>query len=256
MQRHGLAFCLGLLVSGVAAAQPPADSERYPPAPDLPGIVVGQANGGKPIGKTMLAAPKVVSVQAAEPGPTPRSADTDPVPGSSISATTEPVDSAPVKPEVPVAATSSPTKVKGCKSGCCTGECLTRITDWLLFRSHARQQGCYPSPYRPPLQAWFPCDATGACGSCASGKLAVVAPTVVAPPPESPLPPPAPIIPTPKVSSESSSLPRPAPALVAGPDSELPGSFRVDTGLRFSPGAAPMANPTTQIEKVSNWRPK
>jgi hypothetical protein len=254
MQRHGWTFCFGLLVSGFAAAQPPADSERYPPAPDLPGIVVGKTNTGKPAVSIPAAEPKVVSIQAGEPAPTPRALEGEPVPaGPRVTATTQPAEAKPESPEHPVPATAIATNEKACKSGCRSSNCLDRVMDWMCFQPHARQQGCYPSPNRPPLQAWFPCDPKS--GSCPNGKCgSVVPPTVVAP--GTPLLTPEPAGPAPKVSIDSESATRQAPAIPIEVDDDLPGAIRVDTGLRFSPGAAPMAKPTTQTDRVSTWRPK
>jgi hypothetical protein len=40
------------------------------------------------------------------------------------------------------------------------------------------------------------------------------------------------------------------------PDKDVLSTFRpVSEGIGFAPGAAPMANPTTQI-KQSSWRPR
>jgi hypothetical protein len=256
MQRQGWAFCLGLLVAGLAAAQPPADGERYPPAPDLPGVVVSQNGGGKPVGKAAQDRPKVIGVQADEPAPAPRSLDAEPK-AAGPAVTTEPVESTPAKPAIPVEGKTCPSTDKGCKTGCASGassSCcsVAKITEWLTFRSHARQHGCYVPPYRPPLIAWFTCDP-----KCPPGQCAVIPPRPLAPPPDAPLPPPSPATPTPKTpaatKTETAPLPEPTPAPVV---EDLPGAIRVDTGLRFSPGAAPMAKPTTQLEKVSNWRPK
>src|SRR4051812_2351432 len=123
MQRHGLAFCLGLLMTGLAAAQPPADGERYPPPPHLPGVVVGKTTVGKP---TNPSPPKVVSVQAGEPAPTPRSLDGDPIPaGPSVTATTEPVEDAAAKPELPAPEEKKAVvKEKKCKDAGCSCTCV------------------------------------------------------------------------------------------------------------------------------------
>ncbi len=262
MQRQGWAFCLGLLLTGLAAAQPPAEGERYPPAPDLPGVVVGTTNSGKPVGAADPSTTKLASVQPSEPAATPKSLDGEPTPaGPAITATTEPVEIPAGKTNLPVSSMTCAASEKCCPSGCCSSGCLGRVVDWMLFRSHARQHGCYPSPYRPPLFTWFPCGPrSGPYGSCASGKCGVTAPPMIVNPPlnpqELPLPGPSPAGPTPKVLDENGSATRQVPPITIEPEPELPGAIRVDTGLRFSPGAAPMAKPTTQTDRVSKWRPK
>lgn len=256
MQRHGWTFCLGLLVIGLASAQPPADLERYPPAPDLPGVVVGQSNAAKAATKPTSGDAKLVSANPDEPAPAPRSLEGEPKPtGPAVSVVVSPTEGA-AKPTLPAPAALGPTNDKNCKLGCGSGDCMTRITDWLCFKSHARQH-CYPSPYRPPLFTWFKCEPMH--GPCATGKCGVVAaPTPVTPLPESALPAPAPAgpNPTPKTPSEKGGVTREVPAITIEPEADLPGAIRVDTGLRFSPGGAPMAKPTTQVERVSTWRPK
>jgi len=251
MQRHGWAFCLGLLVSGLAAAQPPADGERYPPAPDLPGVVVGQTGAGKPVSKAAPDRPTVVSIQADEPAPIPRPLDADPKAAGPI-VTIDPKDSTATKSAIPVEGTTCPTGGKGCQGGCTSCCSVAKITEWLSFHSNARQSGCLVPPYRKPLQAWFTCEP-----KCPPGQCAVIPPKPLAPPPELPLSPPTPATPTPKIpaATKTETAPLPEPTPVPTTD-DLPGAIRVDTGLRFSPGSAPMAKPTTQCEKVSNWRPK
>lgn len=60
----------------------------------------------------------------------------------------------------------------GCSSGgrCSTIECWDRFKYWLCFRSNNGKllPCCEPTPYRPPLYNWFPCQpGCGAgCGSC------------------------------------------------------------------------------------------
>jgi len=81
-----------------------------------------------------------------------------------------------------------------------------------------------------------------------------VAPMVIPPTNVTPLPPPA-VAPKAPVAT----LPKPqehVPSPEAASES-LPGlNEGIDVGIRFTPGIAPMAKPTTQTEKVSNWRPK
>lgn len=257
MQRHGWAFCFVLLLTGLAAAQPPADLERYPPAPTLPGSVVGQSFPAKAAGKPLPAGPTVVSTQSNEPAPTPRALDGEPFPtGPSITATTQPVEAPPAAPPSPTNDTKCKGNAKSCKSGGCSSSCLQRVIDWCTFHSNARQHGCYPSPYRPPLQAWFPCNPNGApCARCGSGNMGALTPGPVISAPEAPLPTPNPAMPG--APGDPGGATRKAPAVSAEPVVDgLPGAIRVDTGLLFSPGGAPMAKPTTQLEKVSTWRPK
>jgi hypothetical protein len=225
MQRHGWAFCLGMLALASAAAQPPADSERYPPAPNLPGIVVSQPTSTQPI------------LDQKEPTATKE--------GDPKVETAPRVDATPPKhePLSPPAACAPAGPV--CKTSCCSGGCLGKIREWLTFKSRARQTGHYPSPYTPPLYAWFPCDPN-------HKQCAPAGPVKVpgwAPPGPMSLPKPGEIGPPPK------EMPPMEPT--AQPESDLlPGFKRVEVGLSFAPGGAPMAAPTTQTEKVSNWRPR
>lgn len=295
MRRHGWALCLGLLLGGTAAAQPPADLERYPPAPDLPGKAVGRPSprpvataaglptrpgGVKPAGGQAPAAPPtsgpapgypatptVTITQPAEPPPdakaldapkaaeTPKAADAPAKPAADAPAVT-------AAPPASACAPEGPYTMVGCS-------CVWRIKDWLCFRSRSRQSGCYPSqPWPPFLQ---PCCEPKICstcappakcpclfGKCAGGKCAtgpVVGPLVDPVPAPLPLMPP-PAAPMPPSGAAKAEPPFPPGTVVAtGPD-ELSGFRKVDVGLNFAPGAAPMANPTTQIERVSNWRPK
>ncbi|WP_020472113.1 hypothetical protein [Zavarzinella formosa] len=48
MKRQGWALCIGMVVGGTAVAQPPADGERYPPAPEMPGVVISKPSGDRP----------------------------------------------------------------------------------------------------------------------------------------------------------------------------------------------------------------
>ena len=78
MKRHGWALGLGLLVSGAALAQPPADSERYPPAPDLPGVVVSKSQKGRPAGKVVPIAASDANKILAEPAQVPKALEKAP----------------------------------------------------------------------------------------------------------------------------------------------------------------------------------
>lgn len=285
MKRHGWALGLGMLVSGAALAQPPADSERYPPAPDLPGVVVSKSQHGRPVGKVVPIGGSEPLPILAEPAQVPKALEKAPeaAPPAPATPTAKPTTTAETIPDGKPTVTleAKPSAVSCGKSGCLglgTGkhlDCLSRFQNWLCFRSRARQE-CYVTPYRYPLQAWFECDPKrGICGpSCASPSMptsskhhhvvagpvpAVIEPTpapAVIPPPSEKLMPPVkpPSVPMPK-SGVMAPLPiPPAPPRLEG---ELPQGFqRTDSGLGFTPGSSPMAKPTTQTERVSTWRPK
>src|SRR5262245_21384403 len=168
MRRPGWAFCLGLFLAGTAAAQPPADEDRFPPAPDLPGQVVAQhseamaSQTSAPKGANPAALPEFQSAPTADKGSAVPALGMFPPP-------------APCPPAAPAAR-------KGCSIG------FGDIQEWLLFRSRARQSGCYPPAYYPPLYTWFPCEpGKGPC--CVGGTPgkpmclpgAPVAPAMVTP---------------------------------------------------------------------------
>src|SRR5262249_44765296 len=154
-----------------------------------------------------------------------------------------------VAPVVPASAAPCPTPAA--RSGCHIG--LGDLQEWLCFRSKARQSGHFVTPYRPPLITWFPCEPkNGPCG---------VGPFVGGPL----LPPPAMGLPAP-----DGSLPMPGPTVPISPESALGGGVAVGKcldaevlttfqpvapGIGFTPGGAPMANPTTQI-KPTSFKPK
>ena len=274
MKRHGWAFGLGLLVSGAALAQPPADSERYPPAPDLPGVVVGQSQKGRPVGKVVPIAGSDANQILAEPAQVPKALEqapevTLPAPATTIAKPAISVEATPLP-----AACARPTHGLGLGTGKHL-DCVSRFQNWLCFRSRAKQQGCYVTPYRSPLQAWFDCDPKrGTCGPCASVQMppvgkhhrVVTSPThVVIDPIPAVIPPttektmPSPSVKPPSVPMPKSGVMAPLPVPPAAPrvEGDLPPGFqRVDVGLGFTPGVSPMAKPTTQTERVSNWRPK
>jgi hypothetical protein len=218
MRRHGWTFCLGLLATGAALAQPPADGERFPPAPDLPGTVVSKQAGPRPVATTGQEAVRTTSMQApvappAEPGKLPK-------PGPYLPVAT--VVQAP-----PPAPTPVPPATSCVSPGCASGE-HGSILDWLCYRSRVREWGSIPKKYVPPLQAWFPCPARPGCSTCA-------APVGVAIETGAPVGKPAP--------SATPEAPKEPPVKQLG-------------GVNFSPGVAPMASPTTQTNVRSSWRPK
>lgn len=257
MRRHGWAFCLGVLFTGTAAAQPPAADERFPPAPDLPGQVVSQS-------PTLPKDPPAADQPATPPGsPAP---DATVVPnGSTPTTPVIPVEPAPVA-GMPGALgmfpAAAPWAVTHCRSGwgLDLGFGCGELKEWFCFRSRARQTGHHVPSYRPPLVAWFPCEPRPAapfpgvvagpvCTSCAQG---VPAPAMVAPVvPGTGLPEPAPVVPV-----------TPEPPLTGGvpvgscPDIDVLTAFQpLGPGLGFTPGLAPMANPTTLV-KPAKFKPK
>jgi hypothetical protein len=224
MRRQGWALCLGLFVGGTVAAQPPATGGRNPPAPQMPGEVIAQTPGNRPV--TTAAWPTkssaVKPAQAVADAPRPPSPPA--VSGTPITATVGPVGGSPAMEPLPPAPPGSASPDAGsCWGG--HGGCR----EWLLFRSHARQSGHYVTPYTPPLLAWFPCEPrNGPCGLpgapvCAGGAGQM--------PPGHPAP--------------------GCPAVDAPPP-----FIKTGDGLSFSPGGAPMANPTTQVSSKTHWRPK
>jgi hypothetical protein len=234
-----------MLVGGAALAQPPADSERYPPAPELPGVVVGQTAGNRPIITADALTTRRTSLKPAEPGPLPEK--TPPMAIPPVATTTVLAPVTPLAPVAPCAPDSKCAKAESCTGG------FGHFKDWLLHRSRSRQSGCYIPPYTPPLQAWFQCEPRKApCGPCASGtKTCCPVPGFAT----------AQLVP-PTLTEEPPTLPGGEKLLVppGKPDVKEPEAMKgfkpVDVGLSFAPGAAPMACPTTQTEKVSNWRPK
>ena len=230
MRRHGWALCLGAILTGTAAAQPPASEERFPPAPDLPGQVVGQlpaAPAGDPTGR----------------GPVPPAAA--PLPDAALA----PFSSTATATVAPVGPAAAPCPAPVARKGCDIG--WGDIKEWLLFRSNARQSGHFVTPYRPPLIAWFPCEPRRP--PCGAGPVIggpIGPPPAVMPVPDGPLPAPTPAAP---ISPEPL-----AGGVAVGKclDAEVLTTFQpVAPGIGFTPGGAPMANPTTQI-KPTSFKPK
>lgn len=242
MRRHGWALCLGALLTGSAAAQPPASEERFPPAPDLPGEVVGQLPA--PRAATTPADPKDAKPVAPAAAPLP---DTVLAPYTSTATTTvAPVPAVPPAAPCPPVA-GGPSGKKGCNIG------FWDVKDWLCFRSKSRQSGHFVTPYRPPLYTWFPCEPRQ--GACGAGPL-VGGPGCAGPVPGALAP--EGTLPTPG----SADAMAPAVPLGGGTavgkclDAEVLTSFQpIGPGLGFTPGGAPMANPTTQI-KPTTFKPK
>jgi hypothetical protein len=256
MRRHGWAFCLGAILAGSAAAQPPAGEERYPPAPDLPGTVVSQPPAPRPADGPKDT-PKAESLKADTPKPAePRDAappaDVTVMPNGTKAAPVIPVEPAPI-PAMGMFAPADPACCPPARSGCHIG--YSEIKQWLCFRSQARDSGKYVTPYRPPLYAWFPCEprplaavAAPACAGCAA-KAPAAAPAPLA---------------TEVLDGEQvpTGTDVPEPPLGGGVpigkchEAEVLTTFQpVNPGLLFAPGAAPMANPTTQV-KPTSFKPK
>jgi hypothetical protein len=243
MRRHGWALYLGLLAGGPVAAQPPANSEHYPPPLELPGVVVGQMRGSPP---TAPAATHRTSLKPAEPATTLLKSD---APSPTATAEVAPVDSGTPVDGTPVGLPAPAVALPpgpGCPASPPVAKCgagIGSIQDWLLFRSRARQSGHYYPPYRPPLLAWFPCEPGYGYGARVAPTCAV--PAVV------------PIGPAPVIANVPGSIGPPAALrLPACPDKEALTSFeKIGDGLGYAPGGAPMAEPTTQV-KPSKWRPR
>jgi hypothetical protein len=232
MRRHGWALCLGAFLTGLAAAQPPANEERYPPAPDLPGQVVGQ-----------IPTAPVNDVKDAKPVAPPAGPLPDAVIAPYNSTATATV--APVGP-----AATAPCPAPAARSGCHIG--IGDLTEWLCFQSKARQSGHFVTPYRPPLFTWFPCEPKRPpCG---------VGPVIGAPVnlPPAVLPAPDGALPAPGTAGPTSTDPALGGGVTVGKclDAEVLTTFQpVAPGIGFTPGVAPMANPTTQI-KPTSFKPK
>ena len=227
MRRHGWTFCLGLLVGGSALAQPPADTERFPPAPDLPGTVVSKPAGGRPVA---TAGPLPIRSTSLKPSDTPPA----PMPPEPA----KPSKPGPYTPVATAVVSPAPAPVPAQPAAPCPGpDCGSgdhgSVLDWLCYRSKVRDWGCVPKKYVPPLQAWFPCPPRSGCSTCPT-PVGVVVETAV--PVGKPAAAPGP---------EGSPEPPPAPA-----------PMKKIEGVSFSPGAAPMAMPVTQTNIRSSWRPK
>jgi hypothetical protein len=248
MRRHGWAFCLGALLAGTVAAQPPTDEERYPPALDLPGMVVGQLPPPRPVDGPKDA-PKTDAPKA-EPKES-KPADVTVLPNGTTPATPViPVEPAPtpVTGTFPAANTCCPPARSGCHIG------YADIREWFCFHSKARQTEHYVTPYRPPLQAWFPCEpkplmpvAGPACAGCAAGGRMAPAPLAAGVVEGESVP-----------TGEESTEPPLGGGVPIGKclDAEVLTTFQpVNPGLLFTPGAAPTANPTTQV-KPTGVKPK
>jgi hypothetical protein len=268
MRRQGWALCLGMFLGGSVLAQPAPQEERFPPAPDLPGVVVS-----KPTGKTDGTV-KPLTVQRASSNVTqtptlPAPLVTTPVPSTNTITTT-------VVPVTPNAISIPATPCETCPTsvyqhcpqpGCATPGQMSHLPSWLTFRSQAKHSGKVPTPYAPPIYAWFPpgCvtnkPGAGACatpyGPCATGHCG----TTVIPPmqypvmqyPTTTLPVPQSVGPQPIYTTPTqipNTLPTPAPITTPAETDPLAGFRKINDGLSFTPGGSPMAAPTKPVSRT------
>lgn len=262
MRLHGWAVCLGTVLAGSAAAQPPATAERFPPAPSVSntGRVVPAAGARPVVTSNQYALPKTSAPIDGRAVPLSKAA---PVPYSPVVTTTTstpaPIPAGVVIPPGQTITAPGP----ACDSGspnCAVPGCSDhtgKILDWLKFRSGVTKWGCSVTPYQPSLQAWFPCDPkkSGNCTTCATLPGTIVGSTQVLPPgaPESVKPVPAPTTPGAPVAP-----PMTIPTVPGGPKApqQMPPVSPKVGGLSFAPGGAPMAAPTTQAERQTKFKPK
>ncbi len=270
MKRQVWAVCAGMLFGGVAAAQPSLDTERYPLAPAMPGVVVSQAQGsGRPTATVTAMNLKTVSHQ------TPGSAA--PVMTASQAPYTN-VATAQVLPvngmSGPVVASAAPgcgmgggcstPAFGGCATGTCTapaGQCggNDKLSQWLHFQSTSVQTGHYAMPYYLPLYNWFPCKSQAGCSTCAAPSCAggQCGGQVVPAGPVSPMMmAPSVIVPTAAVNTPGTPMARPVytvemmPAGAVGKSSQADplANFRKMDGMTFTPGGSPMAAPVSRAK--------
>lgn len=208
MTRATWSLGLGIALCGTSFAQPTPETERFPLAPEMPGVVVSQPSTGarpvvnvtsmymKPTTSVNTAAPKILPLPTAPKGPYLNTATTTILPANSqvvIPPTSQPVAtgtpittqvmSAPMMMAAPVMEvpvqhgpfmTAAP--VGGCTTPACGGTNVPnadQLTNWFKFQSTSKQTGFYAAPYTPPLQAWFPCkESKGGCGTPAMAGCA------------------------------------------------------------------------------------
>jgi len=238
MRRHGWALCLGLFTGLAVAGPPSATGERYPPAPAMPGEVIAQSPGtrpGTPTTSPRTKTPAIKPAQAVSEAPLPPA---PPAPHStSINATVAPSQPCPTSAP-PATGFLSPPGSSPAQYGAAWSEGHGSCQEWLSFRSRARQSGHYPTPYYPPLLAWFPCEPRpGAPCGLPGGPACQGGPTCAGAPTGHPVPPGPPV---------GELLPGEGPM----------GVRKVGEGITFAPGGAPMANPTTQVTPRREWKPK
>ena len=235
MRRHGWAVCLGIFWGGTALAQPPAEAERFPLAPDLPGAVVSKVaasptSGGRPVVTATHLPMAVVALKPSDtvPPTTPLGLPVQaahPVPYTNIVTTSV----------VPLAV-GTPTPSAPCPTvgpRCASGAGGSKLIEWLTFQSKSKQEGCVPTPYRPSLQAWFPCDPrAGACVAATAGGCATNAAK-------------------PAIVAGSYGAKTAAPVAIVPVETDPLQDFRRITGeVSFTPGTAPMAAPTRPVSRV------
>ena len=265
MKRQVWAVWAGMLFGGTAAAQPSLDTERYPLAPEMPGVVVSQAQGsGRPTATVTAMHLKPVSHQ------TPGAAAPAPV----ITASQMPYTNVATAQVLPVNGMNGPVVASampgcgmggGCSTpacgGCPTGTCggNDKLSQWLHFQSTSVQTGHYAMPYYPHLYNWFPCKPQAGCSTCAAPACAgghcggqvipagPVSPMMMAP---------SVIVPTAAVNTPGSPMVRPVytvemmPAGSVGKSAQADplAHFRKMDGMTFTPGGSPMAAPVSRAK--------
>ncbi len=227
MRRHGWALSLGLLFGGTIAAQPPADSERFPPAPELPGTIVSKPVGGaRPVASVGQVPVRTASRRTSELDLTPK-VESKPRPYSPIVTATSAAIETPLEKSIEPAATPTKHGAAGWDGPKWHSGDHGDFSAWLKFRSQSKGPGCVPTPFTPSLQAWFPCDAKKSC--CPTNSTVVGS------------------------NEMPASQGKVVGTLIAPEPDVKPEPRKVSEGLSFTSGAAPMAAPTTQTGK-STWR--
>ena len=275
MKRQLWAACIGVLFGGAAVAQPSLETERYPLAPAMPGVVVSQPQG-RPTATVTAITLKPVAYQT--PGA---------IPAPVISASTAPYTNVATAQVLPVNGTGNSviaSAMPGCgmtggcstpaSGGCSTGNCggSGKLSQWLSFQSTSVQTGHYAMYYTPPLHAWFPCKPqAGGCSTCAApapacatgncGSPAIqpgyAGPVTAAP--AMPMTAPQVIVPTAAMNMAAGPMMRPVytaemvPVGAVGkpgvaPQADPLANFRKLNGMTFTPGGSPMAAPVSQAK--------
>ena len=186
MKRQAWALCLGVVFGGTSLAQPPAEAERYPQAPEMPGTIVSKPTGAaRPTATVTEMQIKPVQFQnPAQPTVPPVLTATQLPYGTTVTAQVAPISPVsgrlpvPQGPLVPVnGMIATPVTMTGgmstpaCAPGTdCTGADAGKLAEWLRFQSTSKQTGHYPPAATPPLTAWFPCKSQGGCSTYAAPK--------------------------------------------------------------------------------------
>lgn len=280
MKRRIWALCLGVVTGSSAMAQPPAETERYPLAPEMPGTVVSKPVPGarptatvtemqiKPAAFQNPATPFVQQAPVVTATQLPYS--------TTITAQTAPIGSMPARPittvtqgsVMPVNGVSMP-MVAPMNAGvmmpsatCAPGtECAgglegSKLAEWLKFQSTSKQTGHYPPAATPPLTAWFPCKTSGNCAAyatpranCATGNCNIMPAGLL---PGTPVSAPQQAMPIQNVegrlmpgvqASTATSFQKVVPSTVTPGVADPLSTFRKMEGMSFTSGWAPMAAP-------------